>query len=167
MELLGARLEIVKSDDGRMTEKLTRDMIAAAAVHAERRNCHWTDQLSNTDQIEAYRKIGEEIWNQTGAQIDAFIQSVCTAGSIRGVGESLRRHDPTVRLVAVEPEESPVLSGGPTGAHGIDGVGANVVAALRVAQTLEPGATIVTLMCDTGMKYPSTDLFRRRGKGSG
>ncbi|MBX6369577.1 MAG: cysteine synthase family protein [Rhodospirillales bacterium] len=197
MRILGARLEIVPSDGGRMTEKLTRDMIEAARVVASRTGAYWTDQLANTDQLAAYHALGEEIWSDTGGRIDAFVQSVGTAASLRGTGEALRRRDKRIRIVAVEPAESPVLSGGAPGAHKIDGVGAgfvvplwredaadriervsteeakamalrlareeglfggtstgaNVVAALRVARDLGPGATVVTLLCDTGMKY--------------
>ena len=115
----------------------------------------------------------------------------------------LRRHKPELRAVAVEPAESPVLSGGKPGAHGIEGIGigflpplwnpnltdeilqvsteeakamarrlareeglfggtssgANVVAALRVAERLGPDATVVTVMIDSGLKYLSTDLY--------
>nr|WP_042186561.1 cysteine synthase family protein [Kibdelosporangium sp. MJ126-NF4]CEL17362.1 Cysteine synthase [Kibdelosporangium sp. MJ126-NF4]CTQ91411.1 Cysteine synthase (EC 2.5.1.47) [Kibdelosporangium sp. MJ126-NF4] len=205
MRILGARLQVVPSDDGRMTEKLTRDMIAAASVIAARTAAVWTDQLNNTDQLVAYHDMAEEIWTQTGGRVDGFVQSVGTAASLRGTGETLRRHNDRIRIVAVEPEESPVLSGGRTGAHKIDGIGAgfvvplwrediadqiervstadamamvrrlaladglfagtstgaNVIAALRLAEQLGPGATIVTVMCDTGMKYLST--WQQRG----
>jgi cysteine synthase A len=204
MEILGARLEIVQSDSGQMTEKLTRDMVAAAAVLAKKPGSFWTDQLSNTDQIAAYHRMAEEIWTQTGGQIDGFVQSVGTAASLRGTAEALRRHNERIRIVAVEPSESPVLSGGPTGAHKIEGIGAgfvvplwrddiahrieqvstqeavamairlareeglfagtstggNVIAALKLAEQLGPEATVVTLMCDTGIKYLSTALFQ-------
>lgn len=197
MEALGARLQIVPSESGRMTEKLTRDMVEAARIVARETGAYWTDQLNNEDQLAAYRRMGEEIWSQAYGQVTAFVQSVGTAASVRGVGEALRRRDGDIRIMAVEPAESPVLSGGATGAHKIDGVGAgfvvplwhdrvadqiervsseeavamalrlareeglfagtstgaNVVAALRVAETLGPGATVVTVMCDTGMKY--------------
>jgi cysteine synthase A len=132
--------------------------------------------------------------------VTAFVQCVGTAGAVRGHAERLRSHDAAVRIVAVEPDESAVLSGGPSGAHRIDGVGAgfvvplwrdgladriervstpdavamafrlareeavfagtstgaNVIAALRVAEALGPGATVVTVACDTGMKYLKT-----------
>jgi cysteine synthase A len=200
MRLLGAELHIVRSEAGRMTEKLTRDMIEAARVIAETNGCYWTDQLNNTDQLPAYHAMAEEIWAQTSGRIDGFVQSVGTAASLRGVAEGLRRHDRQITIVAVEPSESAVLSGGPTGAHKIDGVGAgfvvplwndeiadqvdqvsteeatamalrlareeglfagtstgaNVIAALRLAEQRGPGATIVTVMCDTGMKYLHT-----------
>ena len=199
MKILGARLEIVQSESGRMTEKLTRDMIEAARIVAEKTGSFWTDQMNNKDQLAAYHKMAEEIWIQTGGQIDGFVQSVGTAASLRGTGEALRRHNERIRIVAVEPSESPVLSGGRSGAHKIDGVGAgfvvplwradiadqiehvsteeavamtsrlareeglfagtstggNVIAALRLAEQLGPDVTIVTVMCDTGMKYLS------------
>jgi cysteine synthase A len=199
MKALGAQLHIVPGESGRMTETLTRDMIAAAGAIAAETGSFWTDQLNNTDQLAAYHAMAEEIWKQTGGRIDGFVQSVGTAASLRGTGEALRRQDNRIRLVAVEPAESPVLSGGPTGAHKIDGVGAgfvvplwrddvadriervsteeatamvvrlareeglfagtstggNVLAALRLAEELGQGATVVTVMCDTGMKYLS------------
>jgi cysteine synthase A len=182
-----------------MTEKLTRDMVEAARIIAAETGGFWTDQLKNKDQLAAYHKMAEEIWMQTGGQIDGFVQSVGTAASLRGTGEALRRRNERIRIVAVEPAESPVLSGGRTGAHKIDGIGAgfvvplwqediadwieqvsteeaaamamrlareeglfagtstgaNVVAALRLADQLGPDATVVTVMCDTGMKYLS------------
>ena len=200
MTILGAALQIVHSDSGRMTEKLTRDMIEAARVIAVNTGAFWTDQLRNTDQIAAYHRMADEIWSQTAGRIDGFVQSVGTGASFRGIGEGLRRHREQIRLVAVEPSESPVLSGGRPGAHKIDGVGAgfvvplwqegiadgitrvstedatamalrlareeglfagtstggNVIAALRLAEDLGPGATVVTVMCDTGMKYLRT-----------
>ena len=200
MRLLGAGLQIVPSESGRMTEKLTRDMIEAASVVATETGAYWTDQFNNGDQLAAYYKMAEEIWNQTQGRIDAFVQCVGTGASVRGNAEVLRRHNDKIRIVAVEPDESPVLSGGQTGAHKIDGVGAgfvvplwredvadqiervstrdatamtlrlareeglfagtstgaNVIAAHRLAEQLSPNVTIVTVMCDTGMKYLKT-----------
>jgi cysteine synthase A len=197
MRILGAKLQLVRSDGGRMTEKLTRDMVEAARVIQEQTGAFWTDQLKNTNQIAAYHQMAEEIWADTGGRIDAFVQSVGTAASLRGNAEALRAHNPEIEIVAVEPAESPVLSGGLAGAHKIDGVGAgfivplwrddiadriervsteearamalrlareeglfagtstgaNVVAALRLAERLGSDTTIVTVMCDTGMKY--------------
>jgi cysteine synthase A len=200
MRILGARLQIVPSESGGMTEKLTRDMVEAARRIAEGTGAYWTDQLKNTDQLAAYHKMAEEIWQQTGGEIDGFVQSVGTAASLRGMAETLRRHNSQIRVVGVEPSESAVLSGGRPGSHKIDGIGAgfvvplwqngiademervstqeavamafrlareeglfagtstgcNVIAALRLAERLKPGATIVTVMCDTGMKYLKT-----------
>jgi cysteine synthase A len=200
MRILGAQLQIVPSDGGRMTEKLTRDMIEAARVIAAETRGFWTDQMRNTDQLAAYHAMAGEIWAETGGRIDAFVQSVGTAASLRGIAEALRHRNGRIRIVAVEPAESPVLSGGRTGAHKIDGIGAgfvvplwrdgiadrielvsteeatsmamrlareegvfagtstgaNLIAALRIAEQLGPDATVVTVMCDTGMKYLKT-----------
>ena len=130
MELLGAKLQILHSDSGGMTEKLTRDMIEAAHTIAERNRGFCTDQLSNSDQLAAYHRMAEEIWAQTEGQIDGFVQSVGTGGSLRGNAEALRPRNPKIRIVAVEPSESPVLSGGRTGSHKIDGIGAGFVVPL-------------------------------------
>jgi cysteine synthase A len=197
MRILGARLHIVPSDGGSMTERLTRDMIEAARVIAKESGGFWTDQLNNTDQVVGFHRMGEEIWSQTEGRIDGFVQALGSAGCLRGNAEVLRRHARPIRIVAVEPSESPVLSGGRPGAHKIEGMGAgfvvplwregladridrvstedavamalrlareeglfagastgaNVVVALRLAEQLGPDATVVTVMCDTGMKY--------------
>ncbi|MFZ0479008.1 MAG: cysteine synthase family protein [Terriglobales bacterium] len=197
MKILGANLQVVPSESGGMTEKLTRDMVEAARIVAEQTGAFWTDQLSNEDQLTAYHKLAEEIWLQTGGEVDGFVQSVGTAASLRGTGQALRRHNDRMKIVAVEPSESAVLSGGFAGSHKIDGIGAgfvvplwrkniadqiervstdeavamafrlareegvfagastgcNVIAALRLAEQLGPGASVVTIMCDTGMKY--------------
>ncbi len=130
MRLLGAELTLVPSVDGGMTEELTLNMIEAARRISERPGSYWTDQLNNIDQIASYLELGEEIWRQTDGQVDAFVQSVGTAGSVRGVATALRRHNQSVHIVAVEPAESAVLSGGETGVHGIEGVGAGFIVPL-------------------------------------
>jgi cysteine synthase len=130
MKILGARLQILHSESGGMTEKLTREMIEAARIITEKTGGFWTDQLNNTDQIAAYHKMADEIWNQTSRQVDGFVQGVGTGASLRGTAEGLRRHNKKIRIVAVEPAESPVLSGGKKGAHKIDGIGAGFVVPL-------------------------------------
>lgn len=202
---LGADLTLVPSKSGGMDAALTHDMIEAARQIAGRTGAFWTDQLNNADQLAAYHAMGEEIWRQTEGRIDAFVQSAGTAASVRGVAETLKPRKSDIEIVAVEPKESAVLSGGKTGSHKIEGVGAgfvvplwkpslvseiipvsteeatdmarklarsealfagtstgaNLVAALSVARRLGPDATVVTLMCDTGIKYLSTALYAR------
>ena len=130
MRALGARLTLVSSPTGRTTKALTLEMIETAKQLASAPGSYWTDQLNNTDQLSAYEEMGEEIWEQANGQVSAFVQSVGTAGSLRGIAGRLRAHDPAVHIVAVEPEESAVLSGQPSGSHGIEGVGAGFVVPL-------------------------------------
>ena len=74
--------------------------------------------------------MGEEIWEQSNGRVSAFVQSVGTAGWLRGISTRLRVHEEAVHMVAVEPEESAVLSGRPSGSHTIEGTGAGFVVPL-------------------------------------
>jgi cysteine synthase len=204
MRALGAELTLVASEGGLTTKKLILDMIEAARELAREPGTYWVDQLNNADTITGYHALGEEIWEQTGGKIDAFVHSVGTAASSRGVATVLKRHKPDVRVVVVEPAESAVLSGGEAGPHKIEGVGigytpplwapslidgiipvrtsdakemarrlareegifagtssgANVVAAMRLSSELGRAARVVTIMCDSGLKYLNTDVYR-------
>ena len=130
MTALGARLTLVESPDGGTTKALTLEMIETAKRLATAPGSYWTDQLNNTDQLSSYNRMGEEIWEQTHGQVGAFVQSVGTAGSLRGIAERLRTLNESVHIVAVEPEESAVLSGGPSGSHKIEGTGVGFVVPL-------------------------------------
>jgi cysteine synthase len=123
MAAYGAELTLVPSEGGLTTKKLILDMIETARRLSERANTYWADQLRNEDSLNGYYALGEEIWLQTNGKIDAFVHSVGTAASLRGVATVLKRHNAAVRIVAVEPAESAVLSGGPPGAHKIEGIG--------------------------------------------
>ncbi len=205
MAAFGAELTLVPSEGGRTTKKLILDMVEAARELSRAPHTYWTDQLNNHDSIAGYASLGEEIWSQTKGEVDAFVHCVGTAASLRGVATVLKRRNPDIRIVAVEPAESSVLFGGQPGPHKIEGVGigytpplwepalvdeilpvrtddakamarrlareealfagtssgANVVAALRVAERLGPDAKVVTLMADSGLKYLSTDVYRQ------
>jgi cysteine synthase A len=204
MQAFGAEILDVKSDDKKITKDLIREMIETSRRLSEQPGHWWVDQLTNRDATSGYHALGEEIWNQTDGQVDAFVHAVSTAHSIHGAAHALRRHRADIHVCAVEPAESAVLSGGPSGSHKIEGIGigfipplwepdqvneilpvttedakamarrlareeglfagtssgANVVAALKVAERLGPEATVVTIMCDSGLRYLSTDLYR-------
>jgi len=130
MAALGARLTIVRSVAGGMTKALTLEMVETAKrLAAEAPGSYWTDQLNNRDQLAAYERMADEILEQAGS-VDAFVQSVGTGGSLRGIATRLRARGGSVRVVAVEPAESAVLSGRPSGSHRIEGVGAGFVVPL-------------------------------------
>jgi cysteine synthase A len=123
MSAFGAELTLIPSENGKITKPLIQQMIAAAKAIAAEPDTFWTDQLNNRDSITGYHPMGEEIWNQSGGAVDAFIQAVGTMASLQGVAAVLKRHKPGMRIVAVEPAESAVLSGGAPGAHRIEGIG--------------------------------------------
>jgi cysteine synthase len=123
MAAFGAELTMAPSEGGRTTKKLILDMIETARVFSQKPNTYWTDQLNNFDSISGYYPLAEEIWKQNGGGVDAFVQSVGTGASLRGVATVLKRYNPNIKLIAVEPGESPVLSGGQPGPHKIEGVG--------------------------------------------
>lgn len=123
MEAYGAKLILIPSEGGLSTKKLFLKMIETARAMGKEPGMHWNDQLDNLDSIAGYYSLGEEIWEQTGGKVDAFVQSVGTGASLRGVAEVLKLHNPKVRIVAVEPEESSILSGGSPGGHDIEGIG--------------------------------------------
>ncbi|HTR99961.1 MAG TPA: cysteine synthase family protein [Bacteroidota bacterium] len=127
MRALGAAVTIVPSEGGRTTKKLILEMIEVARGMSVEPRVFWTDQLHNRDSIAGYYPLGEEIWAQMEGNVDAFVHCVGTAASSRGVATVLKRRDPRVRVVAVEPSESAVLSGGEEGPHHIEGVGIGYV----------------------------------------
>jgi len=135
MAALGAELTLVPSEGGLTTNKLILDMIAAAKEVSRQPHIFWTDQLNNVDSIAGYLPLGEEIWSQTAGNVDAFVHCVGTAASLRGAATILKRHNPGVKIIAVEPAESAVLSGGQSGPHKIEGVG---IAPADLARIFEP-----------------------------
>src|SRR5262245_10134888 len=110
MAAFGAELTLVPSEGGKTTKKLILDMIEAARVLSREPGVFWTDQLNNTDTLIGYAALGEEIWSQTEGRVDAFVHSVGTAASSRGVATVLKKRKPGVHIAVVEPAESAVLS---------------------------------------------------------
>ncbi|MGK2924832.1 MAG: PLP-dependent cysteine synthase family protein, partial [Lysobacterales bacterium] len=127
MRALGATVVELPSEDGKTTRQLIQNMIAAAAELSAVPGRFYADQFNNPDAAAGYGPLAAELWEQSSGQLDAFVQSVGTAQCIKGVASALRALHPAIRIVAVEPAESAVLSGGSPGAHKIEGVGPGFV----------------------------------------
>ena len=120
---LGAQIILIPSDNKKITEELIKGMIDTARRISQEPGHWWFDQLNNRDATTGYYSMGEEIWEQTGGKVDAFVQSVGSAHSLNGVTKVLREHNPDLHVAAAEPAETAVLSGKPKGSHKIEGIG--------------------------------------------
>jgi cysteine synthase A len=123
LRLLGAEIELTPAAEGmkgaiRRAEELVKELPDAVMLQ----------QFSNPANPAIHRRTtAEEIWRDTGGRVDAVISGVGTGGTVTGVGEVLKARKAAVRMIAVEPEDSPVLSGGRPGPHKIQGIGAGFV----------------------------------------
>lgn len=106
-----------------------------------------------------YATTGPEIWTDTCGSVDVFVAGVGTGGTLSGAGRYLKEHNPNLRVVAVEPDSSPLLSGGPAGPHGIQGIGANFIPA-TLDRTVYDEVIRVT---DEQAYAAGRDLARREG----
>jgi cysteine synthase A len=124
MRAFGAEVELIPSPDG-ITPDLIPSMMRRAAEIAVETGAFATDQFNNTDMVDGYRRLGEELLEQLPGppSITAFCSYVGTAGCFLGVSRALTAALPTLHRVVVEPGESAVLSGGPPGSHHIEGGG--------------------------------------------
>ncbi|MBQ1837435.1 MAG: cysteine synthase A, partial [Neisseriaceae bacterium] len=124
MRAFGAKLILTPAAEG-----MGGAIAAAQKLVAEHPDTHIIlQQFENPANPAAHRATtAEEIWADTDGKIDIFVAGVGTGGTITGVGEVLKKHNPNIKIVAVEPETSPVLSGGQKGSHPIQGIGAGFV----------------------------------------
>jgi len=144
MNAFGAQITNVHSDNGRITEKLIKQLIQTSKTLSQQPGHWWCDQLNNRDAILGYHPLGEEIWSQLNGNVDAFVHVVGTAHSLHGVAKTLRRHNRDLRVTAVEPAESAVLSGQPTGSHNIEGIGIGFIPPLWEPQEVNKILTVST-----------------------
>ena len=123
LTLMGARLELTPAEKG-----MRGAVVRAQELIAEIPGSVMPQQFENPANPLVHRvSTAEEIWNDTEGRVDAVISGVGTGGTITGVGQALKAKKPSVKMVAVEPEASPVLSGGQPGPHKIQGLGAGFV----------------------------------------
>jgi cysteine synthase A len=142
LQLLGAELELTPAEQGmggaiQRAEALAREIPDALILQ----------QFANPANPEAHRTTtAEEIWRDTGGGVDAIVSGVGTGGTLTGLGQALKPRKPELRMIAVEPSASPILSGGMPGAHPIQGIGAGFV-----PETLDTALIdeIITVDADT------------------
>jgi len=127
MKAFGADVIIVPSKEHKVTPDLVPKMIAKAKQLASKPKTYWTNQLYNLHQLKGHNKMGEEILAQTNGLLDAFVAGVGTAGCVMGVAEVLKAKDANIKVVVVEPAESPVISKGKAGEHHIEGIGIGMI----------------------------------------
>jgi cysteine synthase A len=140
----------------------------AEEILASTKVAYMPDQFKNPANPEIHRRTtAEEIWNETAGTVDIFVSGVGTGGTITGVSEVIKDRKPSFKAIAVEPADSPVLSGGQPGPHKIQGIGAGFVpdvlmwVALQIGKRPENrGKQIVVALPSTGERYISTDLFK-------
>jgi cysteine synthase A len=136
--LLGARLELTPAEEGingaiRLAEKLASEIEGAVIPQ----------QFENPANPQVHiETTAEEIWIDAGGEIDVFVAGVGTGGTITGVGQVLKARNPDIHIVAVEPEDSAVLSGGDAGPHKIQGIGADFIPAILDISLIDEVLTI-------------------------
>jgi cysteine synthase A len=145
LQILGAELELTDAAKG-MTGAITR----AKALMKEIPGAVIPQQFENAANPAIHRRTtAEEIWNDTAGKVDIVIAGVGTGGTITGVGQVLKSKKPSVQMIALEPEDSAVLSGGPPGPHKIQGIGAGFVPAILDRKVIDE---IITISNETALE---------------
>jgi cysteine synthase A len=159
LKLLGAELELTPAAQG------MRGAIAKAEeIVGSLPDAFIPQQFQNPANPEIHRRTtAEEIWRDTGGAVDVVVSGVGTGGTLTGVGSVLKPRKPGVKMVAVEPEDSAVLSGGPPGAHRIQGIGAGFIPDILDTSLIDE---IVRIGNDTAVKY-AQDAARLEGLAVG
>jgi cysteine synthase len=128
MRAFGANLELIPSENGKITAKLIDSLVSRARELSRRPNTFWTDQFNNMDNRNAYHVMAREILDDLGDNIDEFVTGVGTGGCFSGNSEVFKKEIPNIRCIAIEPWHVRSLSGGDkTGTHKLEGIGAGFV----------------------------------------
>ena len=130
MRALGADLEVIKSEDGKITKELIGKMIERAEEISVEPDTFFTDQLNNMDVIEGFVPLGDEILKQLDGKVDAVCDTIGTAGTLMGIAKSFKDNGAHSKVIALEPASSPILSKGIKGAHNVEGVGLGFIPAI-------------------------------------
>ena len=155
LKALGAELVLTPGPGG-----MKAAIQKATDLQAETEGSVILQQFDNPANPEIHKKTtGEEIWRDTDGKVDIFVAGVGTGGTISGVGEALKAHNPHVKIIAVEPADSPVLSGGTPSPHKIQGIGAGFI-----PKTYNPAVVdeIITVTNDAAIKT-SRELAQKEG----
>lgn len=155
LKALGAELVLTPGPGG-----MKAAIQKATDLQADTEGSVILQQFENPANPEIHKKTtGEEIWRDTDGKVDIFVAGVGTGGTISGVGEALKAHNPHVKIIAVEPADSPVLSGGTPSPHKIQGIGAGFI-----PKTYNPAVVdeIITVTNDAAIKT-SRELAQKEG----
>ena len=159
MKALGADLEIIESDNGKITKELISKMINRASEISNEPDTFFTDQLNNNDVIEGFVSLGDEILEQLDKDVDAICDTIGTAGTLMGIAKSFKNVGSNCKIIALEPASSPILSKGIKGAHNVEGVGLGFVPAIYNSKYVD---NVITIEESTARKT-CRDLATREG----
>jgi cysteine synthase A len=157
MRSLGADVEIIKSENGKITKELINKMINRAKEISKEPNTFFTNQLDNKDVIEGFVPLGEEIIDQLGEDVDAICDTVGTAGTLMGIAKAFKENK--TKIIAVEPSSSPILSEGIKGSHNVEGVGLGFIPAIYNPKLVDEVITIE----ESRARQTSRDLALKEG----
>ena len=157
MRSLGADVEIIKSENCKITKELINKMINRAKEISKQPNTFFTNQLDNKDVIEGFVPLGEEIIDQLGEDVDAICDTVGTAGTLMGIAKAFKENK--TKIIAVEPSSSPILSEGIKGSHNVEGVGLGFIPAIYNPKLVDEVITIE----ESRARQTSRDLALKEG----
>ena len=159
MKSLGADLEIIESHNGKITKELINKMISRASEISNEPGTFFTDQLNNSDVIEGFVPLGDEILQQLDKDVDAVCDTIGTAGTLMGIAKSFKSVGSNCKIIALEPASSPILSKGIKGAHNVEGVGLGFIPAIYNSKYVD---NVITIEESTARKT-CRDLAIREG----